>query len=190
MQFFLYDTLGRLYVDCMFDIMMAYPESEPAARDCAECMKRTNLHRHFVDSLLQALHRRLLHPGDLPHSPPVCSMLMYGGLSGRPEGAVLGGLSCGRRTLCLPHDQPGKAAQHCPSSVGRSSDQWPGRSTKAGRQPDGRWTCPRARWAPSSTCKSLHEHLMHADALSEIAPISSGLVRAPTAPADQSSSLA
>eukprot|EP00892_Ulva_mutabilis_P007771 jgi/Ulvmu1/5366/UM022_0160.1 len=63
LQFFLYDTLGRLYVDCMFDIMMAYPDSEPAAIDFAECMKRTSLHRHFVDSLLQALHRRLLHPG-------------------------------------------------------------------------------------------------------------------------------
>lgn len=75
LQFFLYDTLGRLYVDCMFDIMMAYPDSEPAARDCAECMKRTNLHRHFVDSLLQALHRRLLHPGDPPHSFTVLFVL-------------------------------------------------------------------------------------------------------------------
>jgi len=69
LQFFVYDTLGRLYVDCMFDIMMAYPDSEPAALDFAECMKRTSLHRHFVDSLLQALHRRLLHPG-APSCPP------------------------------------------------------------------------------------------------------------------------
>lgn len=65
LQFFVYDMIGRLLVDYMFDIMMDYPDSAPAVLDLSECMKRTNLHRHFVDSLSAAIRKRLLHPGGL-----------------------------------------------------------------------------------------------------------------------------
>ena len=66
LQFFVYDMIGRLLVDYMFDIMMDYPDSAPAVLDLSECMKRTNLHRHFVDSLSAAIRKRLLHPGTVP----------------------------------------------------------------------------------------------------------------------------
>lgn len=66
LQFFVYDMIGRLLVEYMFDIMMDYPDSAPAVLDLSECMKRTNLHRHFVDSLSAAIRKRLLHPGKPP----------------------------------------------------------------------------------------------------------------------------
>lgn len=78
LQFFVYDTIGRLLVDYMFDIMMDYPDSAPAVLDLSECMKRTNLHRHFVDSLSAAIRKRLLHPGcTLIHPPCACCQLLH-----------------------------------------------------------------------------------------------------------------
>jgi anaphase-promoting complex subunit 2 len=61
--FFLYDTIGRKYCGCMFEIMRDFPETEAAVLDCAACLKRTSLHRYLVDSLREAVKSRLLHPG-------------------------------------------------------------------------------------------------------------------------------
>ena len=66
--YFVYDTIGRMYSTFMFEIMRDFPDTEAAVLDCAACMKRTSLHKHFVDELTNAVCARLLHPGECCHS--------------------------------------------------------------------------------------------------------------------------
>lgn len=74
LHFFMFDTVGRLYIRHMFDITVDFPESVPAVEDMCTCLSHTNLHARFIDTLRESLCSRLLHAGALPCSPRPASM--------------------------------------------------------------------------------------------------------------------
>ncbi|XP_069956279.1 anaphase-promoting complex subunit 2 isoform X2 [Cherax quadricarinatus] len=59
----LYHTYTTTRIDQLFNIVIEYPESQPALEDIRECLDRTHLRNHLVDSLRSAIQTRLLHPG-------------------------------------------------------------------------------------------------------------------------------
>ncbi|GLI63751.1 hypothetical protein VaNZ11_006824, partial [Volvox africanus] len=63
LSYLVYETLGRLRISEMFDIVVDYPDSLPAIRDLATCLRHTNLQSLFVSSFKRALQQRLLHAG-------------------------------------------------------------------------------------------------------------------------------
>ncbi|KAG2487792.1 hypothetical protein HYH03_013636 [Edaphochlamys debaryana] len=63
LSYLVFETLGRLRISQMFDIVVDYPDSLPAIRDLAACLRHTNLQSLFVASFQAALRRRLLHAG-------------------------------------------------------------------------------------------------------------------------------
>eukprot|EP00198_Chlamydomonas_reinhardtii_P009260 XP_001698597.1 cullin-related protein [Chlamydomonas reinhardtii] len=63
LSYLVFETLGRLRVSQMFDIVVDYPDSLPAVRDLAACLRHTNLQSLFVCAFKRALQQRLLHAG-------------------------------------------------------------------------------------------------------------------------------
>ncbi|KAG7175880.1 Anaphase-promoting complex subunit 2-like [Homarus americanus] len=59
----LYHTYTTTRIDQLFNIVIEYPESQPALEDIRECLDRTHLRNHLVESLRSAIQTRLLHPG-------------------------------------------------------------------------------------------------------------------------------
>ncbi|KAL7631637.1 UNVERIFIED_CONTAM: hypothetical protein RMT77_018062 [Armadillidium vulgare] len=47
----------------LFNIVIEYPDSQPALEDLRECLEKTDLRDTLVKSLKQAIKTRLLHPG-------------------------------------------------------------------------------------------------------------------------------
>ncbi|XP_015433564.1 PREDICTED: anaphase-promoting complex subunit 2 [Dufourea novaeangliae] len=60
---FLYETYTRFRIEQLFDIIIEYPDSQPAIDDLRICLERTDLRKALIDSLQEALTTRLLHPG-------------------------------------------------------------------------------------------------------------------------------
>ncbi|XP_061183897.1 anaphase-promoting complex subunit 2-like [Saccostrea echinata] len=60
---FLYETFARTHIDQLFNIIIEFPESEPAILDLKVCLEKTDLRGTLVSSLKTALETRLLHPG-------------------------------------------------------------------------------------------------------------------------------
>ncbi|XP_020706375.2 anaphase-promoting complex subunit 2 [Athalia rosae] len=60
---FLYKTYTRTRIDQLFNIIIEYPESQPAIEDLRVGLERTDLRKTLVESLQDALKTRLLHPG-------------------------------------------------------------------------------------------------------------------------------
>jgi len=61
---FLCEMYGRARIHQLFNIIIEFPESEPALLDLAECLEHVNeLRAELVQSLRSALESRLLHPG-------------------------------------------------------------------------------------------------------------------------------
>ncbi|XP_078038091.1 anaphase promoting complex subunit morula [Augochlora pura] len=60
---FLYETYTRFRIEQLFDIIIEYPDSQPAIDDLRVCLERTDLRKVLIDSLQDALTTRLLHPG-------------------------------------------------------------------------------------------------------------------------------
>ncbi|KAK3088868.1 hypothetical protein FSP39_024770 [Pinctada imbricata] len=60
---FLYETFARTQIEQLFNIIIEYPESEPAILDLKVCLEKTDLRTLLVTSLKSALETRLLHPG-------------------------------------------------------------------------------------------------------------------------------
>ncbi|XP_076171887.1 anaphase promoting complex subunit morula [Ptiloglossa arizonensis] len=60
---FLYETYTRFRIEQLFDIIIEYPDSQPAIDDLHICLQRTDLRKVLVESLQEALKTRLLHPG-------------------------------------------------------------------------------------------------------------------------------
>ncbi|XP_046467554.1 anaphase-promoting complex subunit 2 [Neodiprion pinetum] len=60
---FLYETYTRTRIDQLFNIIIEYPESQPAIEDLRVGLERTDLRKTLVESLQDALKTRLLHPG-------------------------------------------------------------------------------------------------------------------------------
>ncbi|XP_071521652.1 anaphase-promoting complex subunit 2 [Panulirus ornatus] len=59
----LYHTYTTTRIDQLFNIVIEYPESQPALEDIRECLDRTDLRSRLVESLRSAFQTRLLHPG-------------------------------------------------------------------------------------------------------------------------------
>ncbi|XP_033732322.1 anaphase-promoting complex subunit 2-like [Pecten maximus] len=60
---FLFETFAKTQIDQLFNIIIEYPESEPAILDLKVCLEKTDQRPHLVTSLKSALETRLLHPG-------------------------------------------------------------------------------------------------------------------------------
>ena len=54
---------GQVRIEQLFNIIIEYPESEPALVDLKQCLEKINLRTELVTSLKTALETRLLHPG-------------------------------------------------------------------------------------------------------------------------------
>ncbi|XP_076619947.1 anaphase promoting complex subunit morula [Colletes latitarsis] len=63
LSYFLYETYTRFRIEQLFDIIIEYPDSQPAIDDLRVCLQRTDLRKVLVESLQEALKTRLLHPG-------------------------------------------------------------------------------------------------------------------------------
>ncbi|KAK0175086.1 hypothetical protein PV327_008867 [Microctonus hyperodae] len=60
---FLYETYTRIRIDQLFNIIIEYPDSQPAIDDLKICLERTDLRKILIVNLQEALKTRLLHPG-------------------------------------------------------------------------------------------------------------------------------
>ena len=58
---------GQVRIEQLFNIIIEYPESEPALVDLKQCLEKINLRTELVTSLKTALETRLLHPGTRRH---------------------------------------------------------------------------------------------------------------------------
>lgn len=59
----MYETFAKTHIDQLFNIIIEFPESEPAILDLKVCLEKTDLRGTLVSSLKTALETRLLHPG-------------------------------------------------------------------------------------------------------------------------------
>ncbi|XP_076046085.1 anaphase promoting complex subunit morula [Oratosquilla oratoria] len=59
----LYHTYTTTRIEQLFNIVIEYPESQPALEDLRVCLEKTNLRDKLVESLRSAIKTRLLHPG-------------------------------------------------------------------------------------------------------------------------------
>ncbi|KAH3796752.1 hypothetical protein DPMN_150323, partial [Dreissena polymorpha] len=60
---FLWEIYASIQIGQLFNIIIEYPESEPAVQDLKTCLEKTSVRGHLVSSLKSALETRLLHPG-------------------------------------------------------------------------------------------------------------------------------
>ncbi|XP_029175698.1 anaphase-promoting complex subunit 2-like [Nylanderia fulva] len=60
---FLYETYTKIRIDHLFNIIIEYPESQPAVDDLRICLERTDQRKVLVKNLQEAIKTRLLHPG-------------------------------------------------------------------------------------------------------------------------------
>jgi anaphase-promoting complex subunit 2 len=63
LEFFALETLATLRIGELFDIIVDYPQSQPALDDLKECLQRTKQYAEVVESLRSSFQKRLLHPG-------------------------------------------------------------------------------------------------------------------------------
>lgn len=63
LRYFLYETYTRTRIDQLFNIIIEYPDSEPAVEDLRICLQKIDLRQHLTQKLQRALETRLLHPG-------------------------------------------------------------------------------------------------------------------------------
>uniref|UniRef100_A0A1B6GF83 Anaphase-promoting complex subunit 2 n=3 Tax=Cuerna arida TaxID=1464854 RepID=A0A1B6GF83_9HEMI len=59
----LYETYTRTRIEQLFNIIIEYPDSDPAIEDLRICLQKTDLRQCLVQKLQSALETRLLHPG-------------------------------------------------------------------------------------------------------------------------------
>lgn len=62
---FMYNIYANTRIHELFNMIIEFPESEPALVDLKTCLERTSLRSDLVTSLKAALETRLLHPGKL-----------------------------------------------------------------------------------------------------------------------------
>ncbi|XP_045502877.1 anaphase-promoting complex subunit 2 [Colias croceus] len=63
LSYFLYHTYMKLRIDQLFNIIIEYPDSQPAIEDIKACLNKTDLCASLCKKLQTALETRLLHPG-------------------------------------------------------------------------------------------------------------------------------
>ncbi|XP_024894051.1 anaphase-promoting complex subunit 2 [Temnothorax curvispinosus] len=60
---YLYETYTNIRIDHLFNIIIEYPESQPAVDDLRICLERTDKRKVLVKNLQEAIKTRLLHAG-------------------------------------------------------------------------------------------------------------------------------
>ena len=60
---FLYETYTRARIEQLFNIIIEFPESQPALEDLRECLAKTDLRGHLIRCLKSVLQKKLLHLG-------------------------------------------------------------------------------------------------------------------------------
>ncbi|KAJ0173732.1 hypothetical protein K1T71_010881 [Dendrolimus kikuchii] len=63
LSYFLYHSYTKLRIDQLFNIIIEYPDSQPAIDDIKLCLDKTDLRPTLCKKLQNALETRLLHPG-------------------------------------------------------------------------------------------------------------------------------
>ncbi|XP_011309076.1 anaphase-promoting complex subunit 2 [Fopius arisanus] len=63
LSYYLYETYTNIRISQLFNIIIEYPDSQPAIEDLRICLERTDLRKALITSLQEALKTRLLHPG-------------------------------------------------------------------------------------------------------------------------------
>ncbi|CAB3246135.1 unnamed protein product [Arctia plantaginis] len=63
LSYFLYHSYTKLRIDQLFNIIIEYPDSQPAVDDIKLCLEKTDLRGTLCKNLQNALETRLLHPG-------------------------------------------------------------------------------------------------------------------------------
>ncbi|QDZ24626.1 subunit 2 of anaphase-promoting complex [Chloropicon primus] len=63
LDFFIYEILGRMRTEEMFDIVVDFPESMQALKDLKVCLEHTNFTDLFIQKFSSQLKKRLLHLG-------------------------------------------------------------------------------------------------------------------------------
>lgn len=63
LSYFLYHSYTKLRIDQLFNIIIEYPDSQPAVDDIKICLGKTDLRPTLCQKLQSALETRLLHPG-------------------------------------------------------------------------------------------------------------------------------
>ena len=58
-----YEVVGHARTEQLFDLVVDWPDSQPALRDLADCLERTSLRAHLVQRFRAAIQQRLLHAG-------------------------------------------------------------------------------------------------------------------------------
>ncbi|CAH2094533.1 unnamed protein product [Euphydryas editha] len=63
LSYYLYHSYTKLRIDQLFNIIIEYPDSQPAVDDIKLCLDKTDLRPTLCKKLQNALETRLLHPG-------------------------------------------------------------------------------------------------------------------------------
>ncbi|KAG5679053.1 hypothetical protein PVAND_008650 [Polypedilum vanderplanki] len=63
LKYFLYEKYANSIIDQFFNIIIEFPESQPAIDDLKLCMEKLDLRAHLVETLKTSLKTRLLHQG-------------------------------------------------------------------------------------------------------------------------------
>lgn len=63
LSYYLYHSYTKLRIEQLFNIIIEYPDSQPAVDDIKLCLNKTDLRSSLCKRLQTALETRLLHPG-------------------------------------------------------------------------------------------------------------------------------
>ncbi|XP_028171394.1 anaphase-promoting complex subunit 2 [Ostrinia nubilalis] len=63
LSYYLYHCYTKLRIEQLFNIIIEYPDSQPAVDDIKLCLEKTDLRSKLCKRLQSALETRLLHPG-------------------------------------------------------------------------------------------------------------------------------
>lgn len=63
LECFLYEYLGNMRIEKLFDMAVDYPASVPAVKDLCECLSHTTLETRLLESFRSTVSQRLLHGG-------------------------------------------------------------------------------------------------------------------------------
>ncbi|KAL7299423.1 hypothetical protein TKK_0007666 [Trichogramma kaykai] len=63
LSYFLYETYTRVRIQQLFNIILIFPDSQPALDDLRVCLKKNDLRKYLISNLQFNVKTRLLHPG-------------------------------------------------------------------------------------------------------------------------------
>lgn len=61
--YYLFEKYANTIIDQFFNIIIEFPDSQPAIDDLKLCMEKLDLRGHLVETLKNSIETRLLHPG-------------------------------------------------------------------------------------------------------------------------------